>query len=39
MAVKPVKTATCKLVWIKINVWIKSVEAVLLSQWSRFHKI
>ena len=39
VAVKPVKTAPCKLVWIKINVWIKSVEAVLLSQWSRFHKI
>ena len=35
VAVKPVQTATCKLVWIKINVWIKSVEAVLSSQWSR----
>ena len=35
VAVKPVQTAPCKLVWIKINVWIKSVEAVLSSQWSR----
>lgn len=38
VAVKPVQTAACKLVWIKINVWIKSVEAVLSSQWNNFTK-